>query len=98
MRGEERRRERGQRPGRDAEQDSLSVDEAVFHVGDQRGRRTGEKIQQIDAAGGELRHSLEERQPEHEQRAAADAAAAQHPGQQTGEKRPHSSSTARTPP
>ena len=69
-----------------------------FQVGDERGRGAGEEIQQIDASGGKLRHILHERQPEQQQRAAADAAAAQHAGQQTDHERAHSSSTARMPP
>lgn len=67
-------------------------------VGDQRGRRTAEKIKQIDTGCGQLLHVLYNGQPQDKQRAAADTETGQNTGDRAGKDSAYHSSTERIPP
>ena len=84
--------------GKRTPQQCAPNDQMIACVGDQRGRRTAQKIEQIDAGGGQLLHVLYNGQPQDEQRAAADAEAGQDAGDRTDQNSAYHRNTERMPP
>ncbi len=92
--------EGGQYAGERAEDDRPFFHQMVTNVGDERRRRAAEEIQQVDAASDVLIDPGKAGQVKDEQRAPADAKAADNAGEKADKKSQdiHSSNTARIPP